>query len=243
MIHKCVTCHKLRAKTAEQRMADLPRHRTEPSAPFTYCGIDCFGPFIVRDIRKSKKRYGMIVTCLSSRAVHIELLDDMSTDALINGLRCVIAIRGPITTIRCDYGSNLIGAKRELKEALHSTEANQLRQFLSRNHCDFVFNPPHSSHMGGVWESHIRSIRSILSTLLTQHSAHLDTSTLRTFLYECMAIINCRPLCAQEVTDHSGPEPLTPNHLLTMKSQAVLPPPGDFVEEDFYARKRWKKAQ
>ena len=68
-------------------MAELPKERVEVSAPFTYCGIDCFGPFITKKARKEQKRYGLNFTCLASRAIHIEMLEDLSTDAFINALR------------------------------------------------------------------------------------------------------------------------------------------------------------
>lgn len=73
-------------------MADLPEERCEISAPFTFCGMDCFGPFTVKNGRKEVKIYGLIVTCLSSRAVHIEMLDDLSTDSFMNALRCFISL-------------------------------------------------------------------------------------------------------------------------------------------------------
>ena len=79
--------------------------------------------------------------------------------------------------------------------------------------------------------------------MLHQHGTRIDTSTLRTFLYEAMAILNSRPLTIQNLNDPQGPEPLTPNHLLTMKTKIILPPPGSFVKEDLYARKRWRKTQ
>jgi len=179
---------------------------------------------------------------MASRAVHVELLDDMTTDAFINGLRCFIALRGPVQTIRSDQGSNFVGAERELREALRKIKDDQLRKFLEDNQCRFIMNSPHSSHMGGSWERHIRTIRSILSSMLHQHSGRLDTSTLRTFLYEAMAIVNSRPLTPCDLNDPQT-EPLTPNHLLMMKTKIVLSPPGHFVKEDLYARRRWRKVQ
>ena len=83
-IHKCVTCRGLRSKAQIQMMSDLPVERLEPSPPFTHCGIDCFGPFTVKDGRKEMKKYGLIVTCLASRAIHIECLDDMTSECFIN---------------------------------------------------------------------------------------------------------------------------------------------------------------
>ena len=234
-IHKCVPCRKMRGKAQGQKMANLPTERLEPTPPFTHCGIDCFGPFMVKEGRKELKKWGLLVTCLVSRAVHVESLDDMSTDAFINGLRCFIALRGPPRSIRCDQGSNFVGAAHELKLALKELKEEKIRNYLTQSNCDFIMNSPSSSHMGGVWERQIRTIRSVLTAILMQHSGRLDPSSLRTFLYEAMAIVNSRPLSAISLNDPCGPEPLTPNHLLTMKSKVVLPPPGNFTKEDVYA--------
>ena len=59
----------------------------------------------------------MLITCMASIAVHIEVLDDMYTDAVLNGIRCVVAIRRPIQSMRCDQGTNFVGTARELKAA------------------------------------------------------------------------------------------------------------------------------
>jgi hypothetical protein len=83
-------------------MADLPEDRVESSPPFSFCGMDCFGLFITKQGRKEFKRYGLLFTCLCSRAVHIEMLDDMTTDSFIIELRTFIAIRGTVTQIRSD---------------------------------------------------------------------------------------------------------------------------------------------
>ena len=241
-LHKCVTCRKLRGKNLNQKMANLPIDRLEATAPFTHCGMDCFGPFLVKEARKEIKRYGLIFTCMASRAIHIELLDDMTTDAFINGLRCFIALRGTVQTLRSDQGSNFVGAERELRTTIQKVQNEQFRKFLEKHQCRFIMNPPHSSHMGGSWERHIRTVRSVLSAMLSQHGGRLDTSTLRTFLYEAMAIVNSRPLTACDLNDPFS-EPLTPNHLLMVKTHVVLTPPGNFTREDVYARKRWRKVQ
>ena len=157
LIHKCVICRKLRRNVEEQKMADLPEERTEPSTPFTYCGMDCFGPYTVKKGRKEVKRYGLIITCLCCRGIHVEMLEDMSTDALINALRCFIAIRGPVRQLRCDQGSNFIGARNELKEALKETE--RIEACLAENQCEFVFNAPTASHAAGIWERQIKQLK------------------------------------------------------------------------------------
>lgn len=58
-----------------------------------------------------------------------------------------------------------------------------------------------------------------------------------------MAVVNSRPLTTEHLNDPSAPEPLTPNHILTMKSTIILPPPGQFVKEDLYLQKRWRRVQ
>nr|XP_033494102.1 uncharacterized protein LOC117264333 [Epinephelus lanceolatus] len=242
-VRQCVKCQKLRRSAEEQRMADLPSERVDPSPPFTYCGMDCVGPFHIKQGRKIHKRYGLLFTCLCCRAVHIEMLDDMSTDAFINSLRCFIAIRGAVRQIRCDQGSNFVGAKNELRQALKQVDDKRLTTLLAEKQCDFIMNAPHSSHAGGVWERQIRTVRSVLRATLSLSSGRLNDASLRTFFYEAMAIVNSRPLTVDNLSHPDSPEPLTPNHLLTMKSVAALPPPGRFIREDMYARKRWRHVQ
>ncbi len=126
LIHKCVQCRKLRRPTEEQRMAELPIERVEVSAPFTFCGMDCFGPFVIKRARKEYKRYGLIFICLSSCAVHIEMIEDLSTDAFINALRCFISLRGAVRKLQCDHGTNFVGARNEFKESLKQVDTNAL---------------------------------------------------------------------------------------------------------------------
>ncbi|XP_039907300.1 uncharacterized protein LOC120746094 [Simochromis diagramma] len=243
MIHTCVLCRKLRRPTESQRMAELPKERLEASAPFTFSGMDCFGPFIVKTARKEHKRYGLIFTCLYSRAVHIEMLEDLSTDSFINALRCFISLRGAVQQLHCDQGSNFVGARNEFKEALKQCDTKQLETFLSEKQCEFVFNAPSASHAGGVWERQIRTVRNVLNATFAQCPGRLDDASLRTLLYEAMAIVNSRPLSVDGINDPQALEPLTPNHLITMKTKVALPPPGVFMKEDLYATKRWRRVQ
>ena len=96
--------------------------------------------------------------------------------------------------------------------------------------------------MGGVWERQIRSVKNVLSSLLHSHAARLDDESLRTLFTEVEAIVNSRPLAVDTLTDETI-EPITPNHLLTMKSKVVFPPPGNFQKADVYCRKRWRAVQ
>ena len=242
-IYKCVQCRRQRRPTEGQKMANLPEDRVESAPPFTYCGMDCFGPFTIKEGRRELKKYAVIFTCMSSRAVHIEHLDDMTTDAFINALRCFTAIRGPVQQLRSDQGSNFVGARNELANATKELDKDRIQTYLTTNCCNFVTNVPCSSHWGGVWERQIRTTRSILNTILNDYKGRLDTSSLRTFLYEVMAIVNSRLLTYQCLNDPKSLEPLTPNHLLTMKNKTLLPPPSNFVKEEVNARKRWRRVQ
>lgn len=239
IIYLCLKCRKYRKSTQEQVMADLPPERLAATPPFTYSGMDCFGPFYVKEGRKELKRYGLLFTCMCSRAVHIEALTDLSSDSFLNALRCFISIRGNVRQLHSDQGTNFVGAKREFQELMKGSTEERMKELG----CSFIFNPPSSSHMGGVWERQIRTVRSVLTAILDQSGRALDSSSLRTFMYEAMAIVNSRPLTSENLNDPLAPEPLTPNHILTMKSEIIAPPPGEFSGEDLYLRKRWKRVQ
>lgn len=195
---------------------------------------------MVKQGRKELKRYGLLFTCMCSRAIHIEMLDDMSTDSFINGLRCFIAIRGAVRQIRSDQGSNFIGGKNEFERNLNT---ESIMSFLAKKQCDFVMNAPCSSHTGGVWERQIKTVRNILNSVVLLCPGRLDDSSLRTLFYEVMSIVNCRPLSVSEIDDPNALEPLTPNHILTAKSDIPRPPPGEFIREDLFLRKRWRRVQ
>lgn len=245
-IFKCVMCRKLRSSTQEPKMADLPKDRLEATPPFCYCGVDYFGPWHIKESRKEVKRYGVLFTCLTSRAIHLETANSLDTSSFINILRRFICIRGPIRHLRSDRGTNFIGAETELRKCLEERNENAIKCFLSGEGCDyfpFVKNFPSSSHMGGVWESQIRTVRNVLAGLLKQNGSQLDDESLRTLMAEAAAIVNSRPLTTNDINDPDSLEPLTPNHLLTMKSKIILPPPGNFQRADLYSRKRWRRVQ
>ena len=242
-VYRCITCRKLRAKSAGQKMADLPPERLEPAPPFTYSGVDFFGPFYIKEGRSEKKRWGSLFTCLVTRAVHIEVAHALTTDCFLNAYRRFIGRRGPIRLLRCDRGTNFVGAKNELAVAMAELDNDRIQRELLKEKCDWIefkFNFPHSSHMGGVWERMIRTARAVLSGLLDQHGHQLDDDLLHTLMVEVECVVNSRPLTN---VDSDTMEPLTPSQLLTLKSKVVYPPPGIFVKEDLYCRKRWRRVQ
>ena len=109
IIHECVVCRRLRGLSQEQKMAGLPADRlSEP--PFTYCAVDMFGSFVIKEGRKDLKRYGCLFTCLACRAVHTEIANSLDTSSFINALRRFVARRGNVRQLRSDNGSNFIGS-------------------------------------------------------------------------------------------------------------------------------------
>ena len=179
---------------------------------------------------------------MSSRAIHLETAVSLDTSSFINALRRFIYVRGPIRQLRTDRGTNLIGASRELREAMEEMNHSQLQHHLSNQGCDYItfkHNTPSASHMGGVWERQIRMVRNVLSSLTHDFGASLDDESLRTFLWKTMAIVNCRPLTVDGLNDPLTAESLTPNHLLTMKSKIILPPPRNFQRPTLYCWERW----
>ena len=227
-------------------MADLPDERIDcAEPPFTHCGTDMFGPFIIKEGRNEVKRYGAIFTCFSCRGIHIESTKLMDTNSFILALRRFLGRRGPVRSIRSDNGGNFVGTEEEMKKALQEMDHSRIRAYLLRHSCDWIEwrkNPPEASHMGGIWERQIRTVRNVLSGLLKEHPGRLDDESFRTLLTEVEAIVNSRPLSVDNLNDENE-SPITPNHLLTMKSKVLLPPPGNFQRADIYCRKRWRAVQ
>ena len=229
-------------------MAEMPVDRMEVGAPFTNVGIHVFGPWIIRTKKlrgnpSDVKRWGVVFTCLTSRVIHLEVLHSMDSSSFICALRRFLAIRGPVTLIRCDCGTNFVGAKSELANALKEMNQNSIENYLRDQNCEWKFNPPHASHLGGVWERQIGTVRRVLDAMLLDiGSSQLDDELLTTLIAEASSIVNSRPITAIS-SDMDEPIPLTPSMLLTLKKRPVASPPGKFVTQDLYARRRWRRIQ
>ena len=247
IIYTCVVCRKLRRKPQEQKMADLPLDRLTPGPPFSSVGLDVFGPWQVvtrrtRGGSAQSKRWAVLFTCLTTRAVHIELIEDMSSSCFINALRRFIALRGPVKLFRSDRGTNFIGAVDDLRVNAINVEDNTFRTYLKDNRATWLFNAPHASHMGGVWERAIGSARKILDSMLLQEgSKELTHEVLVTLMAEVCAILNSRPIAALD-TDASSPLVLSPNMLLTQKQGEICTFSDNMGIKDTYSAS-WKHVQ
>ncbi len=240
LISKCVTCRRQTAQMGEQKMANLPEDRLIPDEPpFTRVGVDYFGPFEVKQRRSRVKRYGVIFTCLASRAVHLEVAASLDTDSYVNALRRFIARRGQVMKMRSDNGTNFTGAERELARAIQDWNLSQIHESMLQRNVDWQFNPPAGSHFGGVWERLIRTVRRAMNSVVKQQV--LDDEGLHTLMCEIESTINSRPI-TRNSDQPCDLEPLTPNHLLQLKRKPNLPP-GVFTKTDNYCKRRWRQVQ
>ena len=192
--------------------------------------------------QSSSKRWAVLFTCLTIRAIHIELIEEMSSSAFINALRRFIAIRGNVVELRSDRGTNFIGSTSDLGIDSVSVEDGPVKRLLNDKDITWIFNPPHASHMGGVWERMIGVIRRVLDSLLASSKVrNLTHDVLATFMAEVCAIVNCRPIVPVS-SDSENPEILSPSMLLTQK----VVPPSSFNQnlslKDIY-REEWKRVQ
>lgn len=243
MINSCVRCRRLRAACESQYMADLPKDRMEPAAPFTSTGVDVFGPWMTaegastRRTCGTKKMWAALFTCMVSRAVHIELIPSLDTPTFINALRRFLAIRGPCKLFRSDRGTNFIGTTNQnLDMELLTDSCKSLR-------CTWEYNPPHSSHMGGSWERKIGQVRRALDgVMLGRSSLILSRDELQTLLQEAANVVNSTPLWNPS-SDPEDPQPLSPHMLLTLKEPIVSLIPISETDSVSYGKRRWKRVQ
>ena len=219
-------------------MADFPPERCEAGkTPFSYVGVDLFGPFYVKLGRSEVKRYGCLYTCFNTRAIHVEKLDSLETDTFINGFIRFTARRGNPIKVWSDNGTNLVGACSELSRSLHRLNREKVIAAARRTEVEWFFNPP--KHQGGVLERMIRTIRRILVALINSNPRMTD-DVLHTLFCEAENIVNSRPItkCSDDVNDLS---PLTPNQLLLLRGNSPLPW-GIFHNTDTYKR-HWRQVQ
>ncbi|XP_033639868.1 uncharacterized protein LOC117300250 [Asterias rubens] len=237
--HQCFECRKWRAKPEVPKMGDLPPSRLRLFKPAFYStGVDCFGPMHVKIGRRSEKRWGVILKCMTTRAIHIDLLEGLDTDAFLMSFRRFISRRGKPYELLSDCGTNFKGAETELQEAFHAMKPDLAAQ-LGDQKVRFKFNPPSAPHFGGVWEREIKSIKDGLKVVIKDQS--VTEAVLRTVLIEIEGILNSKPLgyISSDVADIN---PITLNILLMGRHDQSLPQVVYPVEE-LIGRRRWRHSQ
>ena len=238
VLQNCVKCRKHHGRPMQQLMGELPKERVAATKPpFTFVGVDYFGPFSVKYRRGTVKRYGCLFTCLTTRAVHIEIAHSMDSDSFIMALHRFIARRGKPSKIVSDNGTNFVGAEKELADQVESINSKRVDDEMLIEGIEWQFNPPHAPHMGGIWERLIKSVKGILLQLVGNRL--LNDEELLTFMSEVEKILNDRPLTRMG-SDARDATPLTPNHLLLLRSNGC---DSQLDNDDHSIRRRWKTVQ
>ncbi|XP_015122234.1 uncharacterized protein LOC107044737 [Diachasma alloeum] len=246
VIQNCVTCIRANPPKSDYMMSNLSTARVTEAKPFSNVGVDYCGPFYVKEKkhrnRNRVKVWVAVFVCFVVKAVHLEVVTDLTTEGFIAALKRFVARRGKPRNIHSDNGSNFIGASNEIKELysfLQSKEHNdKIHKHLADQGITWHFIPPLSPHFGGLWEAGVKSFKHHLKRICD------DLVTLEQFntlVIEIEAILNSRPLTPIS-TDPNDLIVLTPGHFLTGDSLMSLPEP-DFSETPDNRLSAWELIQ
>ena len=246
-VSKCVKCFRTNPTSLSPFMGNLPADRLKSTKPFGISGLDYGGPFNVtlgrlRNARKYKA-YICLFVCFSSRAIHLELVSELSTDAFLAALRRFIARRGTIQKIYSDNGTNFVGARRKLSEwaEIVSSERHnqQIFESMAEQEIEWHFNPASGPHFAGLAEAGIKSVKQLLSRAIGDQV--LTYEELNTVLIQIEATLNSRPITPMS-TDPNDMQALTPAHFLH-QGPATTFPEAEPDNGQINYRDRWKLLQ
>lgn len=243
IVRKCTHCFHYKPKLMGQIMGNLPADRVRALRPFKICGVDFCGPVNVTlkiRGRPPSKIYIAVFVCFTSKAVHLELVSDLTSNSFILCLKRFIGRRGYPDKIYSDNATNFVGAARELQELEDAFHKNTVKiaSYAASKGVDFICIPPRAPHFGGLWEAAVKSAKGLL--LRTVGNALLTTEELQTVLVEIEAVLNSRPIAPLSSDPNDG-EALTPAHLLIGEGLRALPQesrPED--EHKLTFSKRWQ---
>lgn len=243
----CIDCFKYRPMVPDVKMGDLPRQRVSGFVrAFVNTGVDYAGPLQVRESRRRgrihiSKGYVAIFTCLCTKAVHLELVSDMTTEAFLAALSRFTARRGLCTNLFSDNGTNFVGAARELKEiyALFEKEQQEIKSSLACQRITWNFIPPRAPHFGGLWEAAVKQMKRHLYTVTKGRIFTFEEYS--TLLTGIEAVLNSRPLTLLS-NDSADLSVLTAAHFLICDS---LVQPGQTNYSEIHERRltRWQHLQ
>lgn len=208
IIRHCVTCQKHQSGPYQVEEPELPSDRLNATYPFEVTGLDYAGPLYLKD--RDNKHYILLATCAVTRAVHLELLPDMTAETCLLALKRFFARRGLSKIIYSDNAQTFKRVKRELQLS-HFLDDETTAAFLAKNNIDWKFIAPHAPWWGGWWERLVRSIKLRLKKSLGKASITFEECL--TVLIQIESLLNTRPLTYV----HNSPEeplPLTPMHFL-----------------------------
>lgn len=244
VVHHCLRCFKCSPKIGQQRTGNLPKERVAPIRPFLNCGVDYCGPVYVKSSNfrgnKLMKSYIAVFVCFSTKAIHLELVGDLTTESFLGCLKRFMARRGKCANIYSDNATNFKGAQRELYELFISTaHETKLNNFLIEDNIKWHFIPPKSPHFGGLWEAAVKSVKFHLRRILGE--AHLAYEEMYTCLTMIEACLNSRPLYPLS-SDPNDLSPLTPGHFLIGTALTATADP-DLKKLPLNRMSRWQYVQ
>ncbi|KAF5302055.1 hypothetical protein FQR65_LT19138 [Abscondita terminalis] len=246
IIRQCVTCFKANPIHPKPLMGQLPNVRTEITRPFCNAGVDYFGPLFIKEgLRRTarlSKAYGAMFVCMATKAVHIELVSSLSTEAFLATLKRFIARRGCVKNIYSDNATNFKGADKQLTEmySFFCDDINlRITDHLSKYKIQWHFIPPRAPHFGGLWESAIKSAKRHLNRIIG--NAHLNFEEMITVLAQIESVLNSRPLLplSNDPNDYSF---LTPSHFLISDRMDAIPE-ENVMDVAVNRLSRWKRLQ
>lgn len=221
-------------------MGPLPEDRLNAFVrPFSYTGLDYFGPVNVSIRRRCEKRWVALFTCLVTRSIHLEIATDLSSDSCLLCIRNFVNRRGIPCQIRSDNGTNFVGIKKELGKEEKFIDFGKVEDGLKPLGIKWKFNTPSDPSAGGAWERLVQSVKKALNTTLKEQTPRLET--LNSLLIECENIVNSRPLTHLPVSPDE-PEPLTPNHFLLGCPNSTQTP-ASYDPKLCCLRKQWRVLQ
>lgn len=247
VLSKCIQCFKCRPSVVQPVMGTLPAPRLMVNKVFNHVGCDLGGPFIVKEnLRRNAKKYKTylcLFVCFSTKAVHLEVLTDLSCDCFLAAFDRFVARRGLCSCLYTDCGSNFIAAAKHLKEVYKFFEQKQtqddLLNGLTSRLVEWKKNPPNAPSMGGLWEAGIKSAKYHLSRSIGD--CVLTLEELITVFCKIEAIMNSRPLCALSDSPNEF-DTLTAGHFLIGRSLLAVP---EYEVEDVPLNRlsRWQSIQ
>ena len=217
IVYNCVICFKANPRVIEQLMGDLPESRVTENLPFNISGVDFCGPFYIKYKGQRKgtyhKIYVCVFICFVTRAMHLELVSDMTSAAFIAALKRFISRRGKCAKLFSDNAKNFVGANIELKK-LHKLVTQPdviLTNYMLSEGIDWKFLPPRAPNFGGIWEAGVKSIKYYLKR--TVGNSKLTYEEFLTVLIQIERMLNSRPLVPLSA-DIDDLNVLTPSHFL-----------------------------